>query len=40
MIYLIGGPARMGTSTLAWRVRKEIDGHVLAGDAFVHSLVI
>lgn len=38
MIYLIGGPARCGKSTLAARVRKEIDGQVLAGDAFVHAL--
>jgi 2-phosphoglycerate kinase len=38
VIYLIGGPARCGKSTLAARVRKEIDGHVLAGDAFVHAL--
>ncbi len=38
MIYLIGGPARAGKSTLAKMVRKEIDGQVLAGDAFVRSL--
>ena len=38
MIYLIGGPARCGKSTLAARVRKEIDGQILAGDAFVHAL--
>lgn len=38
MIYLIGGPARCGKSTLARRVRKEIDGLVLDGDAFVHAL--
>lgn len=38
MIYLIGGPARCGKSTLAARVRKEIDGQVIAGDAFVHAL--
>ena len=38
MIYLIGGPARVGKSTLAEKVRREIDGHVLSGDAFVHSL--
>jgi hypothetical protein len=38
MIYLIGGPARCGKSTLAARVRKVIDGQVIAGDAFVHAL--
>lgn len=38
MIYLIGGPARVGKSTLARRVRKEIDGQVISGDAFVHAL--
>jgi hypothetical protein len=38
MIYLIGGPARCGKSTLAKRVRKEIDGQFIAGDAFVHAL--
>ncbi len=38
MIYLIGGPARCGKSMLAERVRKHIDGQVLAGDAFVASL--
>lgn len=38
MIYLIGGPARCGKSTLARRLRKEIDGQVIAGDAFVHAL--
>jgi hypothetical protein len=38
MIYFIGGPARCGKSTLAARVRKEIDGQVIAGDAFVHAL--
>jgi hypothetical protein len=38
VIYLIGGPARCGKSTLAARVRKEIDGQVLAGDAFTHAL--
>lgn len=38
MIYLIGGPARCGKSTLARRLRKEIDGQVIAGDAFVRAL--
>jgi len=38
MIYLIGGPARDGKSTLAKRVRKEIDGMAIAGDAFVKCL--
>lgn len=38
MIYLIGGPARCGKSMLAERVRREIDGQVVAGDAFVHAL--
>ncbi len=35
---MIGGPARAGKSTLAKMVRKEIDGQVIAGDAFVRSL--
>lgn len=38
MIYLIGGPARCGKSTLAKRFRREIDGQVLSGDAFVKAL--
>lgn len=38
MIYLIGGPARCGKSTLAQRVRQVIDGSVLSGDAVVYSL--
>lgn len=38
MIYLIGGPARCGKSTLAIRVRRIIDGSVLSGDAAVYSL--
>jgi uridine kinase len=38
VIYLIGGPARCGKSTLAKKLRKEIDGQVLAGDAFVRAL--
>lgn len=39
MIYLIGGPARCGKSTLARRVRKEIDAQVISGDALRHSLI-
>ena len=38
MIYLIGGPARCGKSTLARRFRKEVNGDVLSGDAFVKAL--
>lgn len=38
MIYLIGGPARCGKSTLAKMIRKETDGNVLSGDAYVQSL--
>src|SRR6266542_1258118 len=38
MIYLIGGPARCGKSQLAERVRKYVNGHVIAGDAIVASL--
>jgi uridine kinase len=38
MIYLIGGPARCGKSTLAKRVRREIEGQIIAGDAFFHAL--
>jgi 2-phosphoglycerate kinase len=38
VIYLIGGPARCGKSTLAARVRGNIDGQVLSGDAFVNAL--
>ena len=38
MIYLIGGPARCGKSTLAARVRKQVDGQVLSGDAFTEML--
>lgn len=38
MIYVIGGPARCGKSTLAAQVRHKIDGLVLSGDAFVHAL--
>jgi uridine kinase len=38
VLYLIGGPARCGKSTLATQVRRRIDGQVLSGDAFVHAL--
>jgi hypothetical protein len=38
VIYLIGGPARCGKSTLARKFRKHIDGQIIAGDAFVHAL--
>lgn len=38
MIYIIGGPARCGKSTLAAQVRHKLDGLVLSGDAFVHAL--
>jgi hypothetical protein len=38
VIYLIGGPARCGKSTLAKRLRRQIDGQAVAGDAFVHAL--
>lgn len=39
MIYLIGGPARCGKSTLAKRVRREIDAQVVSADAFTESLL-
>ena len=39
MIYLIGGPARCGKSTLARKVRKELDAQVISGDALRHSLI-
>lgn len=39
MIYLIGGPARCGKSTLAKRVRREIDAQIVSGDAFIESLL-
>ncbi len=39
MIYLIGGPARCGKSTLARRLRKDIDAQVISGDALRHSLI-
>lgn len=38
MIYLIGGPARCGKSTLAARVRREVNGEVISADAFKKSL--
>lgn len=38
-IFLIGGPARCGKSTLAKMVRREIDGQVLSGDSFNGSIV-
>lgn len=38
MIYLIGGATRCGKSTLARRVRKEIDGQFISGDALTHTL--
>lgn len=38
MIYLIGGPARCGKSTLAARVRREVDGEVISADAFKKTL--
>lgn len=38
MIYLIGGPARCGKSTLADRVQKQINGSFIIGDAFVRAL--
>lgn len=33
MIYLIGGSARCGKSTLATKLRKDFDGQVLSGDS-------
>lgn len=39
MIYLIGGPARCGKSTLSKRVRHEIDAQVVSSDAFIKSLL-
>ncbi len=38
MIYLVGGPARVGKSTLAKRFRSYIDAEVIDGDAFTHSM--
>jgi len=38
MIYLIGGPARCGKSTLAQRFRAQIDGQVVTTDAFLSSI--
>ena len=39
MIYLIGGPARSGKSTLGRRLRKELDAQVMSGDALTESLL-
>jgi len=39
LIYLIGGPARCGKSTLAERVRHKVDGDVLSADAFKKTLL-
>lgn len=39
MIYLIGGPARCGKSTLAERVRHKVDGDILSADAFKKTLL-
>jgi uridine kinase len=38
VIYLIGGPARCGKSTLAARVRHKVDGNVISADAFKKTL--
>ena len=38
MIYLIGGPARCGKSTLARHMRGSVNGQIIAGDAVVHAL--
>lgn len=38
MIYLIGGPARCGKSVLAEKLRQQVDGQVLSGDAINRSL--
>lgn len=37
-VMLIGGPARVGKSTLARSLRTEIDGQVVAGDAFARGV--
>ena len=39
MIYLIGGPARCGKSTLAERVRHQVSGDVISADAFKKTLL-
>lgn len=39
MIYLIGGPARCGKSTLAARFRRQVDGEILSADAFKKTLL-
>lgn len=38
MIYLIGGPARCGKSTLANRVRREMDSQMISGDLLLEAL--
>lgn len=38
MLYLIGGPARCGKSTLAKRMHRVVDGQIISGDAFIASL--
>ena len=38
MIYLVGGPARCGKSVLAEKLRQQVDGQVLSGDAINRSL--
>jgi 2-phosphoglycerate kinase len=38
VIYFIGGPARCGKSTLAKKIRKNFDGHVLSTDALSYAL--
>lgn len=37
-IMIIGGPARVGKSTLARSIRPEMSGQMIAGDAFAHSV--
>lgn len=37
-IMIIGGPARVGKSTLARSIRPEISGQMIAGDAFSHGV--
>jgi 2-phosphoglycerate kinase len=39
VIYLIGGPARCGKSTLAERVRHQVNGDVISADAFKKTLL-
>src|SRR6266702_901695 len=40
MIYLIGGPARCGKSTVARRMRDFVHGQIISGDVVVHSLQV